>query len=421
MASFFVFAICYILFVAFPRNRSLTAIGGALAVIFTGSLSFQQAFFECVQWNVIGLFFGTLLLADLFMQSRMPAVIAEKLVDSTRTMRAAILSVCALSSILSMFVENVAVVLVIAPVALSLAKKLKISPVKILILISLFSNLQGTATLVGDPPSMILAGHLKMTFNDFFVYQGRPSIFFVVQAGTIGATLIAAFFLRGYGKPINLAIEEKTRSYIPIILMLILIVGLSVSSIFDHDFKWFAGVFTLTLGGAGVLWYRFIARWGHIRDLILTIDWDTTFFLIGVFVIVGAVWKSGWLETLARMISMVAKNNPLWAYFFIVGIAVIISAFVDNVPFLLVMIPVTQSVAENLCIKVPFLMFGLLVGACLGGNITPIGASANIVTIGILRKHQYHVSFGEFISVGLPFTLAAVFFASALLWLIWGH
>jgi Na+/H+ antiporter NhaD/arsenite permease-like protein len=130
------------------------------------------------------------------MQSRMPAVIAEWLVDRTRTARSAMLALCVLSGVLSMFVENVAVVLLVAPVALTLAEKLKVSPVRLLVLIALCSNLQGTATLVGDPPSMILAGYLKLTFNDFFVYMGKPGIFFAVQAGALAAGAVTVFLLR---------------------------------------------------------------------------------------------------------------------------------------------------------------------------------------------------------------------------------
>ena len=414
-----VFVVCYGLFVVYPRKRSAIAMAGALAIIVTGSLSWRQAVLECVQWNVIGLFFGTLLLAELFVQSRMAAVIAEKLVDSTRTMRGAMLAICALSSVLSMFVENVAVVLVVAPVALSLAEKLKASPVRLLILIALCSNLQGTATLVGDPPSMILAGHLRMTFNDFFVYRGRPGIFFVVQAGAIGAALIAAFLLRGHRESIKVVSVEKVRSFVPSTLLLVLIGGLSLSALFDRDFRWFAGAFAMILGGVGLLWYRFHARWGRIRKLVGMLDWDTTFFLVGVFVLVGAVSKSGWLESLAQGLTAVVGSNTVWAYILIVGLAVVVSAFVDNVPFLLAMIPVTQTVAKNLGTEVPLLMFGLLVGACLGGNITPIGASANIVAVGMLNKRGHAVSFREFMAVGCPFTLAAVVAASLLLWMIW--
>jgi Na+/H+ antiporter NhaD/arsenite permease-like protein len=202
--------------------------------------------------------------------------------------------------------------------------------------------------------------------------------------------------------------------------MLVLIAGLSATSVFDPDFRWLAGTFTLAVAGAGLAWFRLRARWGRMRALIRTLEWDTALFLVGVFVLVGAVGKSGWLEAMARWVSVAAGNSPLRAYLLIVGLAVLVSAFVDNVPFLLAMIPVTQSVATRLGVEVPLLLFGLLVGACLGGNITPIGASANIVAMGMLRKSGYQVSFREFMAVGIPFTLAAVVVASVFVWMIWG-
>jgi len=235
----------------------------------------------------------------------------------------------------------------------------------------------------------------------------------------VAAGVVAAFLLRSHREAVALIKVENVRSWVPTTLMLVLIIGLSVTSFADPDFRWLAGTFTLTVAGAGLAWFRFHARWGRIRSLISTLDWDTTFFLIAVFVVVGAVGKSGWLETLARGISTAAGDSPFRAYLLIVGLAVIVSAFVDNVPFLLAMIPVTQTVAERLDVKVPLLMFGLLVGACLGGNITPIGASANIVTMGMLRKTGHHVSFREFMAIGVPFTLAAVVAASVFVWLIW--
>jgi len=327
MTPLFVFVTCYGLFVVRPKKRSVIAIIGALVVVFSGSLNWRQAVLECIPWNVIGLFFGTLLLAEYFSDSRMPAVIAEKLVDSTGTLRSAMFAICAFSSGISMFVENVAVVLIVAPVALSLTEKLKVSPVKLLILIALSSNLQGTATLVDDPPSMILAGHLRMTFNDFFVYQGRPGIFFLVQAGAIGAAFIIAFCPRKHREAVKLVKVEKVKSYVPSVLMLVLIGCLSLSSLWDRDFKWFAGAFAMTLGCGGLIWYRFQARWGRIRKLLAMLDWDTTFYMIGVFVLVGGVSKAGWLNSLAQGLMKVIGSNSVRAYVFIVGLAVSAASF----------------------------------------------------------------------------------------------
>jgi Na+/H+ antiporter NhaD/arsenite permease-like protein len=414
-----VFVLCYALFVALPKWRSLVACGGALALVLTGSLPWHDAVTQTIQWNVIALFFGTLILAELFLMSRMPAVIAERLVDRTKTMRGAMLVVCALSGFISMFVENVAVVLLVAPIALSLAEKLKISPVRLLILIAMASNLEGTATLIGDPPSMILAGYMKLTFNDFFIYHGKPGIFFAVQIGGLAALAVSAFVLRKHRERITTIRIETVRAWTPTILLLTLIVGLSTTSVFDPDFKWLAGTMTMVLASLGLLWFKLFAKWGSTRHLIRTLDWDTTFFLIGVFVVVGGLSESGWLDKLAGGISGMVGGNLLLSFLAIITISVCVSAFVDNVPFLLAMIPVTQKVADTLGAPVPLLMFALLIGSCLGGNITPIGASANVVAIGMLKKKGYLVSFREFMGVGIPYTLAAVVAAAAFVWLIW--
>ncbi|MCX7885968.1 MAG: SLC13 family permease [Verrucomicrobiae bacterium] len=158
-----------------------------------------------------------------------------------------------------------------------------------------------------------------------------------------------------------------------------------------------------------------------LRDLIRTLDYDTTFFLMGVFVLVGALSDSGWLGKVADGLAAVTGNSLLRAYVLIIGVSVLISGFVDNVPFLLAMIPVAQAVADRLGAPGPLLIFGLLVGSCLGGNITPIGASANVVTVGLLRKQGHLVSFREFMSVGVPFTIAAVSGAGVFLWLVWAR
>jgi len=418
--SLIIFILCYALFVFLPSRRSWTAcIGGALLVA-TGVLEWKDALFEKVSWNVMGLFFGTLILAELFLMSRVPAVLAEWLVDKAKTTRAAMLALCALSGIISMFVENVAVVLLVAPVALSLSDKLKISPVPLLIGIAVSSNLQGTATMIGDPPSMILAGYLRMGFWDFFAYQGKAGIFFAVQIGMIASLIVLAILYRRHKSKSELIPQEKARSWVPAGLLGFLIIGLSFATAFDPGFSWFAGVYTLSLSIIALIWFRLHVRWGSTRELFKTLDWDTTFFLIGVFVLVGGLSDSGWMDRLSGLMANSVGGSAAIAFIMIVTFAVIVSGFVDNVPFLLVMIPVAQKVADQIHVPVPLLMFGLLIGACLGGNLTPIGASANVVTLGILKKRGYNVSFREFMGIGVPFTVAAVLAACALVWWLWG-
>lgn len=418
--SLAVFVLCYVLFVFLPGKRSWVACAGGALLIATGVLTWQEALFSKISWNVMGLFFGTLILAEIFMMSRVPAVMAEWLVDKAKSTRGAMLILCALAGIISMFVENVAVVLLLAPVALSLADKLKISPVPLLIGIAVSSNLQGTATMIGDPPSMILAGYMRMGFWDFFAYKGRLGIFFAVQIGAIASLLVLAWLFRHHRTKSVLLAQEKARSWVPASLLGLLVFGLSFATLFDPEFKWFAGTYTLLLGAIALVWFRGFARWGSLRKLGKTLDWDTTFFLIGIFVLVGGLSDSGWMDKLASgMVGWVGSNAAL-AFTVIVLFSVLVSGFVDNVPFLLVMIPVAQKVADQIGAPVSLLMFGLLIGACLGGNLTPIGASANVVTLGILKKRGYAVGFKEFMRIGIPFTVAAVLSACAFVWWVWG-
>lgn len=418
--SLAVFVLCYVLFVFLPGKRSWVACSGGALLIVTGVLTWQEAFFSKISWNVMGLFFGTLILAEIFMMSRVPAVMAEWLVDKAKSTRVAMLILCALAGVISMFVENVAVVLLLAPVAISLADKLKISPVPLLIGIAVSSNLQGTATMIGDPPSMILAGYMRMGFWDFFAYEGRPGIFFAVQIGAVASLLVLAWLFRSHRTKSVLLAQEQARSWVPASLLGLLVVGLSFATLFDPAFIWFAGTYTLLLGAVALIWFRGIARWGSLRKLAKTLDWDTTFFLIGIFVLVGGLSDSGWMDKLASgMVGWVGSNAAL-AFTVIVLFSVLVSGVVDNVPFLLVMIPVAQKVADQIGAPVSLLMFGLLIGACLGGNLTPIGASANVVTLGILKKRGYQTGFKEFMRIGIPFTVAAVVSACAFVWWVWG-
>ncbi len=414
-----VFIACYALFVLFPSRRSLISCAGAVALVLVGAVEWRDALLAKIDWNVMGLFVGTLVLAELFMLSRVPAVLAERLVDRTATARSGMLVLCALAGAISMFVENVAVVLLVAPVALSLADKLKVSPVPLLIGIAVSSNLQGTATMIGDPPSMILAGYMKLGFFDFIVYQGRPGIFCAVQVGAIASLLVLAWCFRKRNEGVKALPVEQARSWTPTVLLVALVLGLSVSTLLDPGFDWFAGSFTLAMAAVGLLWYRLIARWGRTRQLARTLDWDTTFFLLGVFVLVGALSDSGWLDRLATGISTLTGNRVALAFVVIVLFSVIVSGFVDNVPFLLAMIPVVQKVAGQMGTPVPLLMFGLLIGACLGGNLTPIGASANVVALGLLRKRGHLVSFREWLGISIPFTVAAVLAACLFVWFVW--
>ncbi len=420
MASYFtlaVFILAYILFVFLPQKRTLVALGGSAALLAGGALSLQQAG-SVINWNVMGIFVGTLIVADVFMESRVPAFLAEVIVERARSTAWAILLICALAGFISAFVENVATVLIVAPIALSLAKKLKINPTNMMIAIAISSNLQGTATLIGDPPSMLLGGYAKMNFMDFFFYKGRPSIFFAVELGALASFAVLFFFFRHHRQKVCLERVEKVCSWVPTAILVATIVLLAGSSFFDPGFSGAAGWICMGAGVLCLFWSRLRGScgvWQGLRKL----DWDTTFFLLGVFILVGALTENGWIAVVAEKLSALARGSSGVAYLLLVVLAVVLSAFVDNVPFLAAMLPVAMTMADTLGVAPQLLLFGLLIGASLGGNITPIGASANIVACGLLKKEGHPVGFPAFMRLGVPFTLVAVSVSAFFIWCIW--
>ncbi|MDP2924412.1 MAG: SLC13 family permease [Candidatus Omnitrophota bacterium] len=417
--SLLIFLCAYILFIFLPKRRTSVAIGASLLLLVAKTVTLKEAFFA-INWNVMGIFVGTLVVANIFMESRVPAYLAEIIVDKAKNTTWAILLICVLTGFISAFVENVATVLIVAPIALSLAKKIKLNPIKMMIAIAISSNLQGAATLIGDPPSMLLAGYSKMNFGDFFFYKGRPSIFFAVEIGALASFFVLySIFRKQRGKPAFISVE-RVKSWVPTIILVGMIALLVLSSFFDTGFTYMAGIICTITGIVSILWEKFINK-TPVLDGIKALDWETTFFLMGVFILVGSITITGWIEVVSTFLSGLVGNNIFVGYTLLVFVSVFLSAFIDNVPFLATMLPVAIAMANKLHVNPALFLFGLLIGASLGGNITPIGASANIVACGLLKKEGYTIKFKDFMKIGLPFTFAAVTTAYLFIWLVWSR
>lgn len=415
--SLLLFIITYLLFFIIPSRRSLIAVIASTIVILTGAMSFSEAF-TAINWNVMGIFVGMLFLADFFIDSRCPAFLATYLVHRKMSTPVALLIICVLTSFISAFVENVATVLIIAPICFELTKRLKIDPRELIIAVSISSNLQGTATLIGDPPSMLLAGYANMNFLDFFFYHNKPGIFFAIQIGAITSLTYLYFVFRKYKSEQEVSIEP-IKTWIPSILLILLIILLALASFFEEGLFTSAGFICMIIACIGLIWAK---CYNHIsiRNTIKQLDWDTTLFLIGVFILVGTLNKFGWTNDIAEFIYTSIGNNKIIIYIALIVISIILSGFIDNVPYLAAMLPITTILAKKGGFDPTLLYFGLLIGSSLGGNITPIGASANIVATGLLKKENCPVSFLQWIKISIPFTLIAVIPASIFVLLIWG-
>lgn len=428
-------ALMYLLVILFQDKKVIVSVAAAYILLTVGILlpgkifpdagsarfsAVVHSITKLINWNVLMIYAGSMAIAALFIYSRLPARIADAIVSRAPSTDIAIILILAMTGIISIFVENVATVLVMAPIALALSKKLSINPTYFMAGLAVMSNLEGTATLVGDPPSMIFASYAGYTFNDFFIHQGRASLFFFIQAGMLTGCIFFYYYFRNARQKIPVE-KTKVLSFFPAVLLCTMIAGLAAISFMQLAIEWISGFFVMLLGGIGIFWYAAIERQGRKAAFALVkgLDWESIFFLLGIFVVVGAVSETGLLSELSIVLARVTGGNALLGFLLIIALSILVSGFVDNVPYIIVMLPVADSLAKSLGIKGELFMFALLLGSCLGGNLTPFGASANIVAMGILKRENYPMSFRSWIKIGIPFTLLTTAAATILLWCEW--
>lgn len=415
------FCITYGLMIIFTKRRPLIACISAAIFVVLRILPYQDVFFA-IDWNVILMIAGTMGLVALFTESKMPQRIADKIINRLPDVKWIIVSLSLFAGFISAFMDNVATVLMLAPIAVLLSKKLNISPVKPIIAISISANLQGAATLVGDTTSILLGSRLGMNFFDFFWYLGKPSLFFSVEIAAVAATGIIYFvFRKAEQKPDKVELTKVT-DYMPSILLCIMVVLMIAASFLPEDKKpqIVNGLICSVLLIVGIV-YNIIKNknCSILKTVKDEFDFETLFLLIGLFVIIAAVNKAGLIQAIADLFLKMGGSVFL-IYSIIVWGSVLVSAFVDNIPYVAAMLPIIEIFSNRLGIASPILFFGLLSGATLGGNITPIGASANITSLGILRAEGYEVKNSEFMKMSVPYTLTAVAIGYVLVWLFYG-
>ena len=412
------FGVTYVLLLTFQKFRPYIAI--ASAVVFSVMCGFNLGdVWSAIDWNVLMMIAGTMGTVYLFIESKMPDRLADIIIDKVPNVKWAIVWLSLFAGIISAFVDNVATVLMIAPVALDISKKLKINPVPMIIAIAVSSNLQGAATLVGDTTSILLGGALDMTFLDFFWYDGMPGLFWVVQAGAVASAIILMWLFRKEKQPIESHSKTVVSDYFPTVLLLGTIVLLIIASFIPNKPAETNGYICIALMIIGILRELiFKKNKSIVKNVFKEIDFFTLGLLAGLFVVIAGIEDRGVITAISSLFLKLG-NNPFLIYTVIVWASVLFSAFIDNIPYVATMLPVVMSMSDKLGMEPTLLCFGLLVGATLGGNLTPIGASANITGIGILRGEGHEVKTGDFMRIGIPFTLCAVLCGYILVWLFW--
>lgn len=451
ITALILFAATYILMMAFQKIRPYVAIGSALIFIALGTIAsaspdlFGSGFFNVgestysygvaqalgeIDWNVLMMIAGTMGTVYLFIESKMPQLMSDILISKMPNVKWAIVCLSLFAGIVSAFVDNVATVLMIAPVALAFCKKVNISPVPSIICIAVSSNLQGAATLVGDTTSILLAKSANLDFSDFFVDSGKPGMFWVVEAGAIVSALIILFMFRKDNAKIEFNAKTKVEDKFPTFLLVGTIVLLIAASFIPYKDGAAEGQFYKPDITNGLICIGFFIigiirevffnkNYKIVKDTFKEIDYYTIALLTGLFIVIGGIKSAGVIDVIGNGIAKLGSGSEFIIYTIIVWISVILSAFIDNIPYTATMLTIVPVIAADMGMEPKLLYYGLLCGATLGGNLTPIGASANIAGIGILKKEGYEVKATTFMKYGVPFTLAAVLTGYILIWFIW--
>ena len=414
------FVITYIFMIKFVNHRPLVVGISALVFIILNIVPLNTVW-GAIDFNVLLMIGGTMMLVSLFSESLMPTRLADLIINKVKDIRLIILFLSMFAGFVSAFIDNVATVLMIAPVAMSLAKKLNISPVKMIIAISISSNLQGAATLVGDTSSILLGSALNMTFFDFFVYNGHMGMFWIVQISALIATAIIYIQTKDMKGKVDAIEVTKVKDMMPTYLVILMIVLLIFASFIPQDQKIdiLNGLICVCVAIFGVIYHLIRHKDSSIIKTVASeIDFNTLGLLAGLFIIISGIENAGVIDEIAKLFIKLA-DKPFLLYTALVWGSVLISAFVDNIPYVATMLPVLSVISTHVPFDMTVFYFGLLSGATLGGNITPIGASANIASLGILKEAGYTVENKDFMKMSVPFTLTAVLVGYILVWFIY--
>ena len=421
MIAIILFILMYVVMIAKTEWRLYAIWTVAVLFVLFGILQRNPLYWlSIINWNVIMMIGGTMVIVYYFIESKMPNRLAEIILEKCPTVMWVIILMSLFAGVVSAFIDNVATVLMIAPVGLAICKKLKISPVSMLLAIAVSSNLQGAATLVGDTTSIMLGAYAKMNFMQFFFMHGRPGIFWAVELGALLTVPVMIFLFHKLNQPVEATEKTEVEGIFPTIALCGVVVCLIIASFIPNTPSTINGIICVVIALLCMaVDFKMKKMPENLRKAILSIDFETLCILTGLFLVIQGITDVGIIDMVANGIAKVGGKNIFLLYTIIVWGSVLFSAFVDNIPYVATMLPIITGISQLLGIETYLLYFGLLSGATLGGNITPIGASANITAVGMLKQNGYTVKFSDFMKIGLPFTFVAVMAGYLFIWFTW--
>jgi Na+/H+ antiporter NhaD/arsenite permease-like protein len=386
------------------------SVGSLALLIILGLVSWQDTLFKAINWDVLAVIWGFMMVSFIFSESKMPELIANKMLTHIKTEKYALISLCAIAAFLSAFMANVAVLFLMAPVAIHMAKKLGSPLFPYIVSVGVCANMVTTTTMIADPPALILAIETGMHPLDFYLFQGNVGIGSVTIVGVAAALLTLLFLFRKMNKKIEIEPEKIQVDKIPSVLFVVGVVVLALSP----EMGLSIGLVGVAVGLVALL----IGR-KHAKKMIKEFDWNSLIFLAGIFGVIYAVTTSGFLSDIAKGLVSSGAGNPSVLLMTLTWMSVGLSTFIDPNAYTVLMIPISQQLAGLAGMSVWPLLFGTLIGTGSGSNILPTGAATNVFACGLLEKHNCLVSTREYMKIGLPLSLVAVGVASTLLWFFW--
>jgi len=414
------------------------ALGGAALMIVSGVVTQDEAFYSHefgVDYNVIFLLIGMMIIVNIVRDTGLFEVLAIWSAQRAGADPFRMLALLALvTAVLSAMLDNVTTVLLMAPVTLSIAKRLRLDPVPFLIVEAIASNIGGTATLVGDPPNIMIASKAQLGYLQFLIVLG-PVVVGIMAVFLVGLRLLYGGSLQvaPHLKEAVLGLAPRDAVQDPLLLRrCVWLLGL-VNLAFGLHGVLHLEPATIALVGASAFMLIGRANRKHNSDelsYLADVEWKTIFFFIGLFILVGALVKVGVIGMLATQLLSVTQGHPAAAVFSILWGSALLSAVIDNIPYVAAMNPLVVDLARSLHPEISDyttlvhqpdilpLWWSLALGACLGGNGTLIGASANVVIADLARRAGYPISYRQFLMVGFPVMVGSLLLSTLYVWLL---
>ncbi|MCW4008622.1 MAG: SLC13 family permease [Candidatus Bathyarchaeota archaeon] len=405
-----IFIACYALAISRKVKLAYISTGTLATLILLGIMSWQDTIFQAIQWDVLAVIWGFMMVSFVFSESKMPELIANKILTHIKTEKYALLALCALSAFLSAFMANVAVLFLMAPIAMQMARKLGSPLFRYIVSVGVCANMVTTTTIIADPPALILAAQTGLQPLDFYWFQGKLGLGSITIIGVAAALLVLLFLLKDMTKKIEIEPETITVSKLPGLLFVLGIVVLAIAPQIGVS----TGIVGIAVGSAALLLGR-----KKLKQMLYDFDWNSFIFLASIFGVIYAVTASGLLLDFAQAAVDMGITNPTVMLASVMWLSVGLSTFIDPNAYTVFMIPLCQQLAKLANISAWPLLFGTLVATGSGANILPMGAATNVFACGLLEKQNCLVSTKEYMKIGLPLSVTAVATSNIILWLVW--